>query len=232
MPRYKIFTDAGHGGKDPGVVNGSTKEKDLTLKIVSKLNNLLKRNFEVETTRETDVFVDLSERTKRANNFGANIFVSIHINSAPNNTAHGIESLVFYRSGDTLKLANNIHDRLIKATGTVDRGIKERQDLYVLKHTKMPAVLLELGFISNENEKNKLVSDLYQETITNAIYEGILAYFGMSDNSNTNQLKQDLEFLKSKGIINTPEYWLETAPKVKYLPELISKVTNRIKESI
>lgn len=229
MARYKIFTDAGHGGKDPGAVNGSAKEKDLTLKIVLKLNDLLKRNFEVETSRETDVFVDLSERTKRANKFGANIFISIHANSAPNKTAHGIESLVFYKSGDTLRLANNIHDRLIKTTGTVDRGIKERQDLYVLKHTKMPAVLLELGFISHENEKNKLVSDLYQERITNAIYEGILAYTGMSDNTSTNQLRQDLEFLKSRGIINTPEYWLETAPKVKYLPELLNRMANSIK---
>lgn len=229
MTRYKIFTDAGHGGKDPGAVNGAAKEKDLTLRIVSKLNDLLKRNFEVETSRETDVFVDLSERTKRANKFDANIFISIHTNSAVNNTARGIESLVFYRSGDTLKLVNNIHDRLIKSTGALDRGIKERQDLYVLKHTTMPAVLLELGFISNENEKNKLVSDLYQDTITNAIYEGILAYFGMSDNSNTNQLKQDLEFLKSRGVINTPEYWLETAPKVKYLPELLNRMANSIK---
>ena len=61
MSRYKIFTDAGHGGKDSGAVNGSTKEKDLTQKIVSKLNNLLKGNLEVETSREKDVFVDLSE---------------------------------------------------------------------------------------------------------------------------------------------------------------------------
>lgn len=229
MTRYKIFTDAGHGGKDPGAVNGSTKEKDLTLKIVSKLNNLLKRNFEVETTRETDVFVDLSERTKRANNFGANIFVSIHINSAQNKTAHGTESLVFYRSGDTLRLANSIQDQLIKATGALDRGIKERQDLYVLKHTTMPAVLLELGFISHEIEKNKLSDDLYQDIVANAIYYGILAYFCISNIDDINQLKQDLEFLKSRGIINTPEYWLETAPKVKYLPELLNRMANSIK---
>ena len=96
----------------------------------------------------------------------------------------------------------------------------------------MPAVLLELGFISHEIEKNKLVSDLYQDTIANAIYGGILAYFGMSNNTNTNQLKQDLEFLKSRGIINTPEYWENIALEIKYLPELINKITNRMRKYI
>ena len=229
MPRYKIFTDAGHGGKDPGAVNGSIKEKDITLKIVSKLNDLLRKEFEVETTRETDVFVDLSERANRANKFGANIFISIHANSAPNKTAQGIESLVFYKLGDTLKLANSLQEQLIKATGAIDRGIKERQDLYVLKHTTMPAVLLETGFISHEIEKNKLSDDLYQSIISNAIRGVILAYFGISNSDDINQLKKDLDFLKSRGIINTPEYWLETAPKVKYLPELLNRIANSAK---
>lgn len=225
---FKIFTDAGHGGTDPGAVSGSFKEKDLTLKITQKLNAMLQNNFEIQTSRDNDTFINLNDRARQANLFNADIFVSIHINSSTNFSADGIETLVFANKGTTAKLAEKIHSSLISETKAKDRGICERPELYVLKHTKMPAVLLELGFISNENERKKLFDSKYQDDITNAIYSGILAYFGIAQKNTNSDFKNALQTLKNKGIINSPEYWESRENIDRYFSELIIKIAQKI----
>lgn len=96
----KIFIDAGHGGKDSGATNGNYFEKDIALKIALKLNEMLElKGFKTQLSRTTDVFVELNERAKKANQFNADIFVSIHLNSATNSSANGIETLVYKNQG-------------------------------------------------------------------------------------------------------------------------------------
>ena len=116
----KIFIDAGHGGKDPGAVNGDIYEKDIALQIALKLNTALKNNgFETAMSRSTDVFIPLTERAQKANNFNADIFISLHLNSSTNSNAEGIEFLVYENKGVNNKLASNIQNELIKIKGIV-----------------------------------------------------------------------------------------------------------------
>lgn len=225
----KIFIDAGHGGKDSGATNGNTFEKDIALKIVLKLNEILKsRGFQTQLSRTTDVFVELNERAKKANNFASDIFVSIHLNSAANADASGIETLIYSYAGQNKKLGDDIQNALIAATNAKNRGVKERPDLAVLNSTKMPAVLVEVGFISNTNEKNLLVTDAYQNKIAGAIADGILKYYGMEMIKMVNSVDEALKFLKDKGVINSPDYWLKAIDVVKYLDAFIINVAKKI----
>ena len=225
----KIFIDAGHGGKDPGAVNGNVFEKDIALKIALKLNKILKsRGFETQLSRTIDVFVELNERAEKANKFNADIFVSVHLNSAANTEANGIETLVYSYDGQNKKLGDNIQNALIAATKAKNRGVKERPELVVLNSTKMPAVLIEVGFISNTNEKNLLVADSYQNKIAGAIADGISKYFGLGVTKVVNSVGEALKVLKDKGVINSPDYWLKAVDVVKYLDELIINAANKI----
>lgn len=227
----KIFLDAGHGGSDPGASNNTIHEKDIALKITLKLNDILKKGgFQTELSRTTDVFIALSERAKKANNFGSDVFVSIHLNSAANKTANGIETLVYENKGTNNKLASSIQNELITATNATNRGIKERCDLVVLNSTKMPAVLIETGFLSNKTEKNLLVTETYQNKIAQAIANGILQYLGkaVESVSEIKNVDEALKILQDKGIVNSPEYWLKAVDTVKYLDSLILNMANKL----
>ena len=170
-----ICIDSGHGGSDPGATNGGKYEKAVTLAAAKLLKKELEAaGFNVIMTREDDKFLTLAERCIIANREKADIFVSLHCNSAENKDAHGIETWRYTSVGATTKqLAENIQCRLIEATGARDRGVKEGS-LYVLKHTRMPAVLAEIGFISNTDESIKLFKTHYQTKIAKAICQGII----------------------------------------------------------
>lgn len=230
----KIFIDAGHGGKDSGATNGNYFEKDIALKIALKLNEMLElKGFKTQLSRTTDVFVELNERAKKANQFNADIFVSIHLNSATNSSANGIETLVYKNQGKNYVLGANIQNELIQTMSATNRGIKERPELCVLNSTKMPAVLIEVGFLSNAREKSFLVLDAYQNKIALAIANGILKYFGMEDKtvSESKEIKtvdEALKILKNRGVINSLGYWLKAVDVVKYLDELIINVARKI----
>ena len=173
----KIVIDPGHGGKDPGAVRGSLREKDFTLQISKEIKAYLQKHFvcEVILTRETDTFVELSKRTKIANSSKADVFVSIHLNAgAPNAT--GYEVLVHPSSKAAVFLASEISKRLAK-TQLTSRGIKTRSDIYVLKHTKMPAALVEVGFITNENDMAYIQANL--KTIAALIAEGVASFLNL-----------------------------------------------------
>ena len=123
-------------------------------------------------TRSTDVYVALSERYNIANRNNADIFVSIHLNSASSSSAKGIETL--YKN--TKALASDIQTEMISATRATNRGLKYRSDLAVLNGTKMPASLVETGFISNPTESSSLATTSYQDKLAVSIAKGIAKY--------------------------------------------------------
>ena len=170
-----ICIDAGHGGTDSGAVNGKYYEKVATLGIALKLADKLKElGHEVCCTRTVDVTRTLNRRCEIANKNNADIFVSIHCNAATNKNAEGIETFKYPTSKSTL--AQCIQKALVSNfPEEKDRGVKET-DFYVLKHTKMPAVLIEVGFISHDETAKKLYSYSYQMKLARVISEGIINY--------------------------------------------------------
>lgn len=170
---YSIMLDAGHGGRDPGAVYQGRSEKDDTLQLVLALGEILQNNgIDVEYTRTTDVYESPYEKAMEANNAGVDFFISIHRNSYPtDNVVSGVESLVYDLSGIKLQMAENINEQL-ETVGFVDKGVKARPNLVVLKRTKMPAVLVEVGFI-NSNVDNQLFDENFED-IALAIATGIL----------------------------------------------------------
>lgn len=171
----RVCIDAGHGGKDAGAVNGGLFEKAVNLKIAKLLYaELRKKGFSVILTRGEDVALELQERCYISNNFSADLFVSIHCNSAENKTAHGVETWYFRTSEAGYEFAKCIQTELAKIDGVRDRGVKSGT-FHVLRKTKAVAVLVELGFISNnEDEKLKLFKRAYQDKLCLAIVNGLL----------------------------------------------------------
>ena len=173
----KLFCiDAGHGGKDPGAVNGTHNEKDTALAISLKLAAMLEgAGASVLLTRSGDTYPSITQRANMANNAKCTAFVSIHLNAAENKTATGFEVLVYNSNSSSLAntLAKNVEKFMSDAVEWPDRGIKGRPDLGVLKLTKMPAILVEVGFISRDYESKELQKEPTQTRIAMAIYDGI-----------------------------------------------------------
>lgn len=240
MMKLKICIDPGHGGRDPGAVGPSgLKEKDVTLTISLKLRDKLQsRGIQVIMTRETDkalgstVNENLNVRSNIANNAKVDYFVSIHCNSA-NATARGTETYCFKFGGNGEKLARSIQDKLIHAVGLYNRGVKEA-NFAVLRNTYMPAVLVELAFISNPAEEKLLADEMWQDIFANAIAEGIFDFLGNEHNKPKevrkviNNVPDALNVLVEKGLINSPDYWLKAVDVVKYLDVLLINMANKI----
>ena len=195
-----VYLDAGHGGYDPGASYFGISEKSLTLAIQSRVKAKLEaEGYQVVTTRTNDSFVDLTDRSRAANASESDIFVSIHINAAGSSDVQGIETYYYqpyaeypsrinaaYHANPTRlsmsdTLANAIQSSLINATGAQNQGVK-RRTFAVLRETTAPAVLLELGFLSNPQEAARLTTSAYQETLANAIVAGIKAYYEKESN--------------------------------------------------
>lgn len=181
-----IVIDPGHGGKDPGTIGANNiYEKDINLDISKKLYKKLKSmNYKVILTRDTDEYVDNSERASLANNKKAKIFISIHCNALENNnTINGVQVLYYPNISSTINdldnksLAQIVIDEILANTGADNKGIVDREDLVVLNQTNMPAILIECGFLSNEKESKLLSTNKYQNKIVDAIAKGIEVYF-------------------------------------------------------
>lgn len=176
--------DAGHGGSDPGAVNGEHQEKDTALKICIKLAEMLGlSDANVLLTRSGDTKPGLSERAEMANRKNCDAFISVHLNSSDSKSATGHEVLVYNDRTDTkaYKLAKNINHCIELAVPWRNRGIKARPDLIVLKKTTMPAVLVEVGFISNDTESKSMTTDYTQTNLARAIFNGIRDTYGNGD---------------------------------------------------
>ena len=173
MP-YSIMLDAGHGGeRDPGAVYNGRQEKDDALRLTLAVGEILQNNgIDVQYTRTTDVYQTPYEKAMEANNAGVDFFISIHRNSYPtDNEVSGVETLVYDLSGLKYQMAQDINDQL-EAVGFVNLGVNARPNLVVLKRTKMPALLVEAGFI-NSDIANQLFDDNFQD-IAQAIASGVL----------------------------------------------------------
>lgn len=175
---YKICLDPGHGGKDSGASGFKLNEKDVALQVAKELKKLLEPDFGVIMTRDSDVYVDfIRERSSISNSANSDIFISIHCN-AFNGKAKGFEIYHANGSANGQKLAEKIakHITSDKRLCEINRGIKTAR-YNVLVNTKAPAVLIELGFIDNVSDNEKLRN--YQKDYAKAIYRGILEYFNI-----------------------------------------------------
>jgi N-acetylmuramoyl-L-alanine amidase len=172
-----IVIDPGHGGKDPGAHGANLTEAEINLIAAKELRKKLEGlGFNVYMTRESDKYVGLYNRPQIANDLNADAFISIHANAATNTKAVGIENLYYPEEGFSLKreLARSIQDKMIAYTGAVDRGIVERPNLVVTRETKMPSVIVEMGFLTNAEEEAKLMDPVYMDSLTNGMRDGLL----------------------------------------------------------
>ena len=171
-----IVIDPGHGGSDPGATRNNIQEKQLTIDISKKIaKKLEEQGAKVYMTRYDDTFVSLSDRVDVTNNKKPDLFVSVHINACENEEINGIET--HYWKDDSLDFAKAVHKSIMSKIDGNNRGVIKSR-FYVIRHTTIPAILLELGFISNPDERNELLSEERQEKSAEAVCEGIINYFG------------------------------------------------------
>ncbi len=184
----KIYIDQGHNPQNPnsGAEGNGYREQDITYTVGTELAALLNAdpNFEVLTSRKTPTEIlgtsnatSLQTRVNEANNWGADYFISVHTNASVIPTAEGTEGYVYSLSSPAAEFSRNIVDELSNISGFPNRGIFENPAFYVLRKTRMPATLIELGFITNKEEADLMVSR--PELFARGIYNGILKYFGI-----------------------------------------------------
>ncbi|RXJ02936.1 hypothetical protein DS745_04950 [Anaerobacillus alkaliphilus] len=174
-----LVVDPGHGGRDSGASGNGLVEKVLVLEVSLLLRNKLQAaGANVIMTRSTDVFLELADRAKIANDAKADAFISIHANSFTNGSVHGTETYWFDKfSGDESKeLAETIQKHLISKLRTVDRKAK-KGNFHVIRETQMPSVLVELGFLSNKAEADYMKTAAFKEAAAEAILLGVLEFY-------------------------------------------------------
>ena len=172
MP-YSIMIDAGHGGNDPGAVYKGRREKDDNFALAMEVGRILSENgVDVLYTRTTDDYISPFERARLANEAKVDFFISFHRNSSPEvNQYNGVEVLVYDKKGIKYQMAENIVGALGEL-GFKELGVKERPGLVVLRRTKMPALLIETGFINSEKD-NQLFDEKFHE-VARSIADAIL----------------------------------------------------------
>ncbi len=175
--KYKVMIDPGHGGSDPGATVDKLYERDYTLSIAKKVIDILKtdKHIEAKLTRSEDVFVDVAERGEMANDWNADILVSIHGNTFTDENVSGTEVL-YTHENESIKLAQSLQQSLVKSLGFRDRGIRKEQ-LIILSHSTMPGALIEVGYLTNTAERTEMTSSSGQLKTAQAIAEGIIKYF-------------------------------------------------------
>ena len=170
-----VVIDPGHGGGDHGAIRGGISEKDITLDVSKRVRDLLeKKGYEVFMTREIDETVSLQERVEISENLVPDMFVSIHVNSSNSDSPNGLET--HYYKDNSLILAKTVHASMLNHVQANNRGLFKSK-FYVINHTTAPAILLEIGFMSNPIERVQLITDFRKQATAKAIAEGIDDYF-------------------------------------------------------
>lgn len=171
----KIVLDAGHGGSDYGAIREGINEKDITLDVVQRVDAILRsKGYKTALVRKDDTFVSLEDRVEFSESEKPELFISVHVNSAVSNDPSGIETHWYHDYSKNL--AEVIHKNMVKQIpSSKDRGLFKSK-FYVINHTTVPAVLCEIGFLSNPDERNELVSDSRKQRTAKAIADGIIEY--------------------------------------------------------
>lgn len=185
---YVIAIDAGHGGEDVGANLENVYEKDISLAVVNKLREKFdadEHNIGVYYTRTDDSGLSLSERVDLANSVEADAFVSVHVNSTDSGRQSGIHGtsvlyLVSDETGASKALAQNCLDGMLRHMGSSSKGLVPGDEIKIIRLSKSPVALCELGFITNEEERTLMMSEDYQEKAAQGIYEGILSSIGIT----------------------------------------------------
>ena len=179
----RIVIDAGHGGHDSGCDHAPTLEKTVNLNVARMLASAISANYpgiEVILTRDDDTFLELKERSALANSQHADLFISLHSNYAENREASGTETWVYSKARGQRDRYSRLFAKYVEESfelsGRNSRGIQEK-NFSVLANTRMPAVLVELGFLSNSKEQKYLLSDEGQLDLTNSLYEAFGTYY-------------------------------------------------------
>ncbi|HBN10150.1 MAG TPA: hypothetical protein DD435_16435 [Cyanobacteria bacterium UBA8530] len=167
----KVTVDPGHGGRDQGARGRFLKEKDVNLQVALRVQRLMEQSgINVQLTRSKDVEVMLRPRVGMGDNNDSDVFVSIHANSFSNPGVRGIET--YYYNPTSLPLAKAVHSHLVRTLKRPDRGV-HRNNFVVVKYNKMPACLVEIGYLSNSEDEALLASKVYQEKAASAITAGV-----------------------------------------------------------
>lgn len=184
----KIFIDQGHNPTNPnaGAEANGLREQDINYDIGIRLANLLRANsnFDVRLSRNTPLeqlgtsnASSLAARVNAANSWGAQYFISLHCNASTNTAASGSEAYVYRLNSVAADLGDQMLIGLHNATGLENRGVRANPNLYVLRRTAMPAVLMEMGYLTNVNDARLLSQD--PQSFAQGMYNGILTYFGL-----------------------------------------------------
>lgn len=185
----KIYIDQGHNpeGVNAGAEGFGYREQDITYAVGIYLRDILLEDgrFEVRNSRNTPEeslgtsnATSLAARVRGANEWGADYFISIHCNASENPAANGSEVYVYRQGSVAADLAQQVLEAIVARLGTKNNGVRVNPSLYVLRRTQMPAILVELAYITNENDVQKLVNDQY--VFAYAIYEGLCRYLGLT----------------------------------------------------
>lgn len=210
-----IVIDPGHGGNDPGAQGNGLVEKQLTLQFGQKLRDWLRQHYQVDVsmTRETDVFISLSDRAQFANQIRADYFISLHHNAAG---GEGFESYVYLgtQNGPTGAYQRIIHDEImayLTPLGVRNRG-KKTANFAVLRETSMPAILLENLFVDQEHDANLLKNPAIVDEYTKSIAKGIAKAFNLVEKFPSqvpDWKKEAVDWMFSEGLL-TNEEWKKT----------------------
>ncbi|MGM0904285.1 MAG: N-acetylmuramoyl-L-alanine amidase CwlD [Bacillota bacterium] len=187
-----IVLDPGHGGPDPGAVQGEAIEKDISLSVSLKLRDYLQQQGAlVVMTRETDIDLadkelkgysrrkvqDLKRRLELINHSEADFFASIHLNAIPSSKWKGAQTFYSGQFKESKRGAKFIQEELRRNLENTNREAKTSNSIYILKNSEVPGVLVEIGFLSNPTERQMLRQDEYQEQVAASIYQGIMRYY-------------------------------------------------------
>ena len=174
-PNRVVVLDAGHGGEDCGAIREDIDEKSITLDVAQRVKDILtQKGYRIEMTRETDKTVSLQERVEFTEEINPDIFISIHVNSSEKPEITGLETHYYHQ--ESLSLAQTVHSSLASNIKTNNRGLFKSK-FYVINHTTAPAILVEIGFLSNAGERADLISEKRKQATAKAIAEGVQNYF-------------------------------------------------------
>ena len=172
--RGTVVIDPGHGGTDYGAVRAGINEKDITLEVSKMIQaNLLSRGYKVHMTRTDDDCPSLQDRVDFSEKKKPDVFVSIHVNSSVKPDIYGVETHWYHDYSN--EFAEIVHNHLVKNIQTKDRGLFQSK-FYVINHTTAPAILVEMGFISNDTERAMLVTEKRKQEVAKSVADGIVEY--------------------------------------------------------